>query len=114
MANPQDKAKSSPAETDSGAGSGHDRMNPASSSPSFTDATHTRSNNPQPMSAQGAGQPIGDKLSDTASGIVEKAKETASGTYEAVTSQASNKIEERKGEFSTGLRTLANSFRKTG
>ena len=59
-------------------------------------------------------QPIGEKLSSTASGILDKAKETASGTYDAVATQATSKIEEHKGELSTGLRTLADTFRKTG
>ena len=59
-------------------------------------------------------QPLSEKVSDTASGILDKAKETASGTYDAVTTQATSKIEERKGELSTGLRTLADTFRKTG
>ena len=59
-------------------------------------------------------QPISEKLSSTASGILDKAKETASGTYDAVANQATSKIEERKGELSTGLRTLADTFRKTG
>lgn len=59
-------------------------------------------------------QPIGEKISSTANGILDKAKETASGTYDAVASQATTKIEEHKGELSTGLRTLADTFRKTG
>jgi hypothetical protein len=59
-------------------------------------------------------QPISEKLSSTASGILDKAKETASGTYDAVANQATSKIEEHKGELSTGLRTLADTFRKTG
>jgi len=82
----------------------------------------------QPMNAAGAkpagdvaassntqnDQPIGEKLSTTASGILDKAKETASGTYDAVANQATTKIEEHKGELSSGLKTLADSFRKTG
>jgi len=59
-------------------------------------------------------QPLSEKVSDTANGILDKAKEAASGTYDAVATQATNKIEEHKGEFSTGLRTLADTFRKTG
>ena len=59
-------------------------------------------------------EPISEKISTTASGILDKAKETASGTYDAVASQATTKIEERKGELSSGLRTLADTFRKTG
>lgn len=59
-------------------------------------------------------QPLSEKVSDTASGILDKAKETASGTYDAVATQATSKIEEHKGELSTGLRTLADTFRKTG
>jgi hypothetical protein len=59
-------------------------------------------------------QPISEKISSTASGILDKAKETASGTYDAVANQATSKIEEHKGELSTGLRTLADTFRKTG
>jgi len=62
----------------------------------------------------GGDQPIADKLQSTASGILDKAKETASGTYDAVATQATTKIEERKGEVSAGLHTLADTFRKTG
>ena len=61
-----------------------------------------------------ADQPLSEKVSDTASGIVDKAKETASGTYDAVASQATTKIEAQKGELSSGLKTLADTFRKTG
>lgn len=82
----------------------------------------------QPATATGAGsatglssstparidEPISEKISTTASGILDKAKETASGTYDAVASQATTKIEERKGELSSGLKTLADTFRKTG
>jgi hypothetical protein len=57
---------------------------------------------------------VSEKLSSTANGILDKAKETASGTYDAVASKATTKIEERKGELSTGLKTLADTFRKTG
>lgn len=74
----------------------------SASVPSIT--SHTASTN----------EPLSEKVSSTASGILEKAKETASGTYDVVASQATNKIEERKGELSTGLRTLADTFRKTG
>ena len=60
-------------------------------------------------------QPLSEKVSDTANGILDKAKETASGTYDAVATQGKDsKIEEHKGELSTGLRTLADTFRKTG
>jgi ElaB/YqjD/DUF883 family membrane-anchored ribosome-binding protein len=59
-------------------------------------------------------QPLGEKVSDTASGILEKAKDAANGTYDAVATQATSKIEEHKGELSSGLRTLADTFRKTG
>jgi hypothetical protein len=61
-----------------------------------------------------ADQPLSEKVSDTASGIMDKAKEAASGTYDAVASQATTKIEAQKGELSTGLKTLADTFRKTG
>ena len=61
-----------------------------------------------------ADQPISEKVGSTASGIIDKAKETASGTYDAVATQATTKIEERKGELSIGLRTLADTFRRTG
>jgi hypothetical protein len=60
------------------------------------------------------GQPINEKVSETASGIMDKAKETASGTYDAVASKATTKIEAGKGELSTGLKTLADTFRRTG
>src|SRR6185369_174877 len=59
-------------------------------------------------------QPIGEKLNSTTNDIFDKAKETASGTYNAVSSKATEKIEERKGELSTGLKSLADTFRKTG
>jgi hypothetical protein len=59
-------------------------------------------------------QPLSEKVSSTTSDILEKAKETASGTYDAVATQATTKIEERKGELSSGLKTLADTFRKTG
>jgi ElaB/YqjD/DUF883 family membrane-anchored ribosome-binding protein len=61
-----------------------------------------------------ADQPLSEKVGDTASGIMDKAKETASGTYDAVASQATTKIEAQKGELSTGLKTLADTFRRTG
>lgn len=61
-----------------------------------------------------ADQPISEKVSSAASGILDKAKETASGTYDAVATEATTKIEERKGELSTGLKTLAATFRRTG
>jgi hypothetical protein len=64
--------------------------------------------------ATGSDQPISDQIGDTASGILDKAKETVSGTYDAVATKATNKVEERKSELSTGLRTLADTFRKTG
>jgi hypothetical protein len=57
---------------------------------------------------------IGEKLSSTTSGIFDKAKETASDTYDAVATKATDRIQERKGELSTGLKTLADTFRKTG
>jgi len=59
-------------------------------------------------------RPIGEKLSSTTNDILDKAKETASGTYSAVSSKATEKIEEQKGELSTGLKSLADTFRKTG
>ena len=65
-------------------------------------------------SGSGKDQTITDKIGDTASGILDKAKETASGTYDTLASQATTKIEDHKGELSTGLRTLADTFRKTG
>jgi len=70
----------------------------------------------QSLAGQNTGndQPLSEKVSDTASGILDKAKETASGTYDAVATQATSKIEEHKGELSSGLRTLADTFRKTG
>jgi hypothetical protein len=75
------------------------------------DSTGSQNTATQNMSG---GQPISEKISSTASGILDKAKETASGTYDAVANQATSKIEEHKGELSTGLRTLADTFRKTG
>jgi len=57
---------------------------------------------------------IDEKLSTTPSGILDKAKETASDTYDAVANKATDRIHERKGELSTGLKTLADTFRKTG
>jgi ElaB/YqjD/DUF883 family membrane-anchored ribosome-binding protein len=78
----------------------------------------TISDNSSPNITSGTGgasdQPISEKLSSTANGILDKAKETASGTYDAVATQATEKIEEHKGELSSGLRTLADTFRKTG
>jgi len=71
----------------------------------------TNSGGPGSMSGD---QPIGEKLSSTTNDIIDKAKETASGTYNAVSSKATEKIEERKGELSTGLKSLADTFRKTG
>jgi ElaB/YqjD/DUF883 family membrane-anchored ribosome-binding protein len=59
-------------------------------------------------------QSSSEKLSSTANDILDKAKETASGTYNAVSTKATEKIEERKGELSTGLKTLADTVRKTG
>ena len=79
-----------------------------------TGTSSTGTGNAASISATSNDQPITDKISDTASGILDKAKETASGTYDAVATQATSKIEERKGELSTGLRTLADTFRKTG
>ena len=142
MANPQDnKMRKTPSAPGSGtsatgpesaganptssAGRDQDRTNPgATTMPRQTAATNTetagatgaRSDNVQPIStrASAADRPMTEKISDTASGILDKAKETASGTYDAVATQATNKIEERKGELSTGLRTLADTFRKTG
>jgi len=70
--------------------------------------------NSVPVSNPPGDEPLGEKLSSTANGILDKAKETATGTYDAVASQATTKIEEHKGELSTGLRTLADTFRKTG
>ena len=61
-----------------------------------------------------ADQPVSEKLSSTANDILDKAKETASGTYDAVSTKATEKIEARKGELSSGLKTLADTFRKTG
>ena len=94
-------------------------MNKTGASRTGTGTTGTASTgtgNTPSMSAQNTSgdQPLSEKVSDTASGILDKAKETASGTYDAVATQATNKIEERKGELSTGLRTLADSVRKTG
>jgi len=76
-----------------------------------TGSTSNQNTSTQNMSG---GQPISEKISSTASGILDKAKETASGTYDAVANQATSKIEERKGELSTGLKTLADTFRKSG
>src|SRR5436190_11077821 len=76
------------------------------------------SDNPRSNTTSGTGaasdQPISEKPSSTANGILDKAKQTASGTYDAVATQATEKIEEHKGELSSGLRTLADTFRKTG
>jgi ElaB/YqjD/DUF883 family membrane-anchored ribosome-binding protein len=59
-------------------------------------------------------RPITGEIRSAASEIYDKAKETASDTYDAVAAKATTKIEERKGEVSTGLKTVADSFRKTG
>jgi hypothetical protein len=58
--------------------------------------------------------PSGTDMKSKAEGIYDQVKETASGTYDKVADKASSKLEERKGELSSGLRTLADSFRKTG
>jgi hypothetical protein len=144
MANPQDKTRKTTsttgAATGSGTGaaqpkgaeanptpsSGHDQGSRAAGAGSTTGAAQTGTGTTGTVNSQVGGgqsmsgrsgssdQPIGEKVSETASGILDKAKETASGTYDAVATQATSKIEERKGELSSGLRTLADTFRKTG
>jgi hypothetical protein len=109
--------------------SGHDQMNTgsmagtgtgmtgAAKTGTGTTGTHSTGSMASPtLSGQniGSDQPLSEKVSDTASGILDKAKEAASGTYDAVATQATSKIEEHKGELSSGLRTLADTFRKTG
>jgi hypothetical protein len=106
MANQQGKkTESGHPETASGSILGLDQDVPHVKASSTTGGSPT---SPSPT------EPISEKVSSTASGILEKAKETASGTYDAVANQATTKIEERKGELSTGLKTLADTFRKTG
>jgi hypothetical protein len=131
MANQQNK-KDQPAQTTgtSSATGGPDkgtvpavnqnRPNDASTTPHSMGASS--STNPRVGSSTPTTEPAyqsedrskGDQLSASAGGILDKAKETASGTYDAVATKATNKIEERKGELSTGLKTVADTFRKTG
>lgn len=123
MTNPQDsKTKNTPPTSGSTTGSGSTGTKAAQSTPSVghnqmnPDNVGINARVAQPLTGQNAGrdQPLSEKVSDTASGILDKAKEAASGTYDAVATQATNKIEERKGELSSGLRTVADTFRKTG
>ena len=126
MANPQDsKSTKTPmtpgSTTGAGAGSGAGAAQPKTSAANPTPTSGHDQVNQANISASapggtGAGhdQPLSEKVSDTANGILDKAKETASGTYDAVATQATSKIEEHKGELSSGLRTLAETFRKTG
>ncbi|HYJ91258.1 MAG TPA: hypothetical protein VEV84_08120 [Pyrinomonadaceae bacterium] len=54
------------------------------------------------------------KLKDSATDLYEHAKETASDSYDAVATKAKTAVEQRKNEFSTGLRSVADSFRQAG
>jgi hypothetical protein len=99
---------------------GQDR--PQNASMNTASTPNKTANAGQPVNNMGTGgtttstgnEPISEKISSTANGILDKAKETASGTYDAVANKATGTLEERKGELSTGLKTLADTFRKTG
>jgi len=131
MANPQDNetkntpstagsaTKSGSAETKAAQpipSGGHNPMNRDNVTARTASQSGINAGVPQLLSNQNVGkdQPLSEKVSDTASGIIDKAKETASGTYNAVSAKATEKIEEHKGELSSGLKTLADSVRKTG
>jgi len=101
-------------------GSGQD-MKQTSQAASSTGRAGSGTANAGGMSASGVGNldtshelPSGTEMKSKAEGIYDQVKETASGTYDAVASTASSKLEDRKDELSTGLRTLADTFRKTG
>ena len=68
----------------------------------------------EPQSRNDQPAPRSEDVRSTASGIYDQVKETASGTVDAVATKATTKIEEQKDEVSTGLKTLADTFRKTG
>jgi ElaB/YqjD/DUF883 family membrane-anchored ribosome-binding protein len=55
-----------------------------------------------------------NKLKTSATDLLQHAKETANDSYEAVATKAKSSLEQRKGEFSAGLKTVADSVRQIG
>jgi hypothetical protein len=97
--------------TGSATGNTAGRMSNTNTTPSNTASTSTSGVGGLDTSHE---LPSGTDMKSKAEGIVDQVKDTASGTYEAVANTASSKLDERKGELSSGLRTLAETFRKTG
>jgi hypothetical protein len=56
----------------------------------------------------------GAGMNDEGTGLYEQAKETASESYDVVANKATSSIEQRKNEFSSGLKTVADSVREVG
>jgi len=75
---------------------------------------------PPPMQSPGTGgqqiseSQAGSELGASATGLYEHAKETAGEAYDKVSTKATSALEGRKKEFSSGLKSVADSFRKTG
>ena len=56
----------------------------------------------------------GNKIKDSAADLLDHAKETASDSYDAVATKARDAVVKQKNQFSTGLKTVADSFRQMG
>jgi hypothetical protein len=81
--------------------------------------TPARSAQPNPSVPSGGNfQPAGAETSgdigEAASSLYEQAKGTASETYDAVAAKANSALEDRKSSLSAGLKSVADSFKKTG
>lgn len=85
-----------------------------------TTSTGAAEGAPQNMQTAGApgqnmsGTDDNSKLKTSATDLYQHAKETASDSYDAVATKAKSSLEQRKGEFSTGLKTVAESVRQMG
>ena len=55
-----------------------------------------------------------DNLKDSATDLYEHAKDKASDSYEAVATKAKSAVNDQKHQFSTGLKSVADSFRQMG
>jgi len=66
------------------------------------------------QSAAGTGDNSASNLKDSATDLYEHAKDKASDSYDAVATKAKSTVNDQKHQFSTGLKTVADSFRQMG
>ena len=64
--------------------------------------------------AGSAGNDPANNLKDSATDLYEHAKDKASDSYDAMATKAKSAVNDQKHQFSTGMKTVADSFRQMG